>query len=193
MGQRSPHERLRLFLALQLPDSVVEALADWQGRHLRGRIVPPANLHVTLAFLGSRPARELESICAVLGEVAAGVAQPELEVGRYRETRSVGMLVLSDRTRNSAQLAVRLHEELAALGMYKQEARPWLPHVTVVRYRERPRLSPPLAPPLPELPPFAPSGAAAFLSRLHPSGGRTLRHENVGPEYVVLKSFPLGG
>ena len=180
-GSVGRDERLRLFLALQLPDPVVEALVDWQSRHLRGRIVPPANLHVTLAFLGSRPAHELESICAVLGEAAAEVAQPQLEVGRYRETRSVGMLVFSDSTRNAAQLAVRLHEQLAALGVYKQEPRPWLPHVTVVRYRERPRQSPPLAPPPPELEPFAPSGAAAYLSRLHPSGA----------VYEVLESFPL--
>jgi RNA 2',3'-cyclic 3'-phosphodiesterase len=177
-------ERLRLFLALRLPGHIVDTLADWQSRHLRGRIVPPANLHITLAFLGFRPARELESICAVLGEAAAEVAPPQLDGGRYRETRSAGMLVLSDRTGNSARLAARLHEELAALGVYKQEQRPWLPHVTVVRYRERPRLSPPP----PELRAFAPSDAAAFLSRLHPSGGRT-----TGPEYVVLKSFPLGG
>jgi 2'-5' RNA ligase len=44
-------ERLRLFLALQPPDSVVEALAEWRQRKLRGRIVPPHNLHVTLAFV----------------------------------------------------------------------------------------------------------------------------------------------
>ena len=69
-GSVAGDERLRLFLALQLPDAVVETLADWQQRELAGRIVPPANLHVTLAFLGSRPARELESICAVLGEAA---------------------------------------------------------------------------------------------------------------------------
>jgi len=178
-------ERLRLFLALQLPDHVVEALTDWQSRHLLyGRVVPAANLHVTLAFLGSRPARELESICAVLGVAAAEATPPQLAVGRYRETQSVGMLVLADPTGNGALLAARLHEELATLEVYEPEQRPWLPHVTVVRYRVRPRLSPPP----PELPAFAPSDAAAFLSRLHPSGSRS-----AGPEYVVLKSFPLGG
>jgi len=182
-GSVARDERLRLFLALQLPGRVVEALADWQSRYLHGKIVPPDNLHVTLAFLGSRPAGELESICAVLGEAAAAVAPPVFEVVRYRETRSVGMLVLSDRTGNSTRLAVRLHEELAALGVYKREQRPWLPHVTVIRYRERPRVSPPLALPLPELSEFAPSGAAAFLSRLHPSGAR----------YEVLETFQLGG
>ena len=176
-GSVSGDERLRLFLALRLPEDVLTAIQEWQERELSGRLVPRGNLHVTLAFLGSRPAHELESICAVLASCASEFAPPLLGGGRYRETRSVGMLVLRDSTGNGALLAARLHEELAALGVYEPERRPWLPHVTVLRFRERPRLSP--RPP--ELPEFAPSGAAAFLSRLHPSGAR----------YEVLESFPL--
>ena len=176
-GSVAGDERLRLFLALQLPDHVVESLTEWQQRELRGRLVPPDNLHVTLAFLGSRPARELEAICAVLRDAAAAVAPPVFELVRYRETRSVGMLGLGDHTGNAALLAGRLHKALAALAVYRPEDRVWLPHVTVLRFRERPRLQPPL----PELGTFAPSGAAAFLSRLHPSGA----------VYEVLESFPL--
>jgi 2'-5' RNA ligase len=89
------------------------------------------------------------------------------------------MLELRDTTANGAALAGRLHQALAELGVYEPEARPWLPHITVLRYRERPRLSPPL----PELGEVVPSEAAAYLSRLHPSGAR----------YEVLQSFPLGG
>jgi 2'-5' RNA ligase len=172
-------ERLRLFLALQLPDDVVATLAEWQERELRGRIVPPGNLHVTLAFLGGRPAHELPSVVGVLEPAAREACVPRFELVRYRETRSAGMLELGDPTGCAARLAERVHGELAALGIYRPEARPWLPHVTVVRYRERPRLQPPL----PELEPFAPSGAAAFLSRLHPTGAR----------YEVLEQFRLGG
>ena len=178
-GSVTGDERLRLFLALQLPDDVVAAIADWQARELRDRVVPAGNLHVTLAFLGSRPAVELPSILAILGRAAGTAEPPVFELIRWRETRAAGMLELRDRTRNGAELAGRLHDELEALGVYRPEARPWWPHVTVLRYRERPRLSPPL----PELGPFAPSGAAAFLSRLHPTGAR----------YEVLESFRLGG
>jgi 2'-5' RNA ligase len=78
------------------------------------------------------------------------------------------MVVLLDRTGAAVGLAERLHERLEALGVYRRESRPWLPHLTVLRFRERPRL----APPLPETGTFVPSDAAAYLSRLHPSGAR---------------------
>jgi 2'-5' RNA ligase len=169
-GSVGGDDRLRLFLALELPLATVDVLQAWADAHLRaGRIVPRDHLHVTLAFLGSRPARELPAIVAAL-RAAVEEADPTivLEPSRWRETRSVGMVVLDDRDRGAAGLAVRVHERLEALGVYRRESRPWLPHLTVLRFRERPRL----APPLPETGTFVPSGAAAYLSRLHPSGAR---------------------
>jgi RNA 2',3'-cyclic 3'-phosphodiesterase len=171
------HERLRLFLALELPRDVEEILRAWSERELAGGR-RPATLHVTLAFLGSRPRSELDSIVGALRESAAESAPFELEPVRYRETRSVGMLVLADRSGEATRLAEQLQLRLEELGVYRREARPWLPHVTVVRFRERLRVDPEP----PELGPFAPSGAAAFLSRLHRSGA----------EYEVIESCPLG-
>ena len=170
-------EKLRLFLALELPDEVVSTLVAWGKRHL-DRDRPVGSFHVTLAFLGSRPRSELEAILAALREAAAAAAPFTLAPLRYRETRSVGMLVLDDPSGEAARLAERVQSRLEGIGVYRREARPWLPHVTVLRFRERPRLSPPV----PEIPPFTPSGAAAFLSRLHPSGVR----------YEVLESCSLG-
>ena len=60
------------------------------------RIVPREHLHVTLAFLGHRPAGELEAIVGALREAAAEAGEIRLTPVRYRETRSVGMLVLED-------------------------------------------------------------------------------------------------
>jgi 2'-5' RNA ligase len=73
---------------------------------------------------------------------------------------------------------VRIQIGLEELGVYERERRSWLPHITVARFRERPRLRPPL----PETRTFVPSGAAALLSSLHPSGAR----------YEVLESCPIG-
>jgi len=173
-------ERLRLFLALRLPDDVLDEIERWQREQLPGvRVVPREHLHVTLAFLGHRPSGELDSIIGALREAAAGAGEIRLTAERYRETRSVGMLVLEDGGGNAASLAGNLHERLERLGVFQHEGRPWLPHLTVARWRERPRLHP-------EPPPgrtFVPSDAAAYLSRLHPGGAR----------YEVLESVALGG
>ena len=169
-------ERLRLFLALELPADVCEALGAWSAGCLGGgRRVE--SFHVTLAFLGSRPRSELDSILTAIREAASDTAPFELEPLRYRETRSVGMLVLEDESGAATRLAVDLQARLEGLGAYRREARPWLPHVTVLRFRERPRLDPPL----PAVGRFVPSGAAAFLSRLGPAGAR----------YEVLESHPF--
>lgn len=173
-------ERLRLFLAYVLPADALVEISAWQERELRGgRAVPPGNLHVTLAFLGSRPAGELEGILGLLEAAARQTHRPRFTVVGYRETRAVGMLTLRDESGAALPFAASLHEQLAALGVYRPERRSWLPHVTVLRFRERPGLRPQL----PRLAAVVPSDAAAFLSRLHPSGAR----------YEVLKSFPLGG
>ena len=89
------------------------------------------------------------------------------------------MLTLADDGGRATALAERLFDRLEAVGVYRREARAWLPHLTVLRFRERPRLTPP---PL-ELDPFTPSDAAAYLSRLHPSGA----------VYEVLEAVPVGG
>jgi RNA 2',3'-cyclic 3'-phosphodiesterase len=176
-------ERLRLFVALLLPDETVARLVEWQERELAGlrsiRTVPASNLHITLAFLGSTPAHEVPGILDAARAAAAELEPPLLEPVRYRETRSVGMIALSDEDGRAARLAEGLFDGLERLGVYERERRDWLPHVTVIRFRERPRL----APPLPDLGPVVSSEMAVMISRLRPSGA----------QYEVLESVPLGG
>jgi 2'-5' RNA ligase len=176
-------ERVRLFCALRLPDKTLDGLVAWEREAFadvpRARPVPRENLHVTLAFLGHRPTSELEPIVGALRAASAGGDLPRLSVRGYRETRSVGMLTCDDEGGRAAALAEDLHERLEALGVYERERRRWLPHVTVLRFRERPRLRPEL----PRLEPFVTSDAAAYLSRLRPGGAR----------YEVLESVEVGG
>jgi 2'-5' RNA ligase len=177
------HERIRLFCALRLSDETTSEVVVWQGRAFSGRrdlrVLSPGQLHVTLAFLGHRPVEEVEAIAKALREAAGRAEPPLLSVRRYRETRSVGMLAFADEGGRAAALASDLHGRLEELGVYERERRGWLPHVTVVRFRRRPHLDPPL----PDLAPFAPSDAAVYLSRLRSSGA----------EYDVLESVALGG
>jgi 2'-5' RNA ligase len=173
-------ERARLFCGLRLPDEALDVLGNWQAEHVRsGRPVVREHLHVTLAFLGHRPVEELGAIVEAMRAAAAAADPIRLVPERYRETRSVGMLVLSDRDSGATRMAEGLHQRLERLGVYEREQRPWLPHLTVVRFRERPRLQPPL----PELGEVSPSDAAVYHSVLR----------STGAQYVVVESFALGG
>ena len=173
--------RPRLFLALRLPAAVLDGIEAWQREHLHEvRAVPRENLHVTLAFLGRRPADEVHGIVGEL-RAAAAAAGPDLRLAPagYRETRSVAMLLFEDVGGGATALAADLHARLEGLGVYRPEARPWLPHVTVARFRERPRLRLEL----PAMGTCVPSDAAAYLSRLRPGGA----------QYEIVEAVALGG
>jgi 2'-5' RNA ligase len=176
-------ERLRLFFGLPLPPGARAVLVRWQDRVYRGdpgaRAVPAEHLHVTLAFLGGRRAEELPALRRALQEAVEGVQRPLLTVARYRETERVGMLVLNDLDGRAARLQAGLSERLERLSAFAPERRPWLAHVTVARFRRRPRLHPPL----PELPAMSPSEAALYHSLLRPGGA----------QYEIVEAIPLGG
>ena len=105
--------------ALRLPEHVLDACEAWQDAHLvaaTSAIVPREHLHVTLAFLGSparrRARRDRRARCAPRPRSAG----PDLRLaaGRYRETRSVAMLVLEDVGGGATALAEDLQARLEA-------------------------------------------------------------------------------
>ena len=187
--------RIRLFCALRLPDATVDELVAWQaahlqpehlqGEHLQGehpvavRIVPPEHLHITLAFLGSRPAEEVPTIVGELAAAARGAGEIRLRATGYRETRSVGMVVLDDPAGAATAFAADVGERLERLGVYRREQRPWLPHITVLRFAEPPRLRPPV----PDLGEVDVVRASLYSSSLRPGGAR----------YDALETVVLGG
>jgi 2'-5' RNA ligase len=147
----------------------VQAIVVWQNGHLPDvRLVAPENLHVTLAFLGDRPAAELPAIAAALTEAAARAAPIRLQARRYAETSGVSMIVFDDTGGAGAAFAAELGARLERLRVYRPEARPWLAHVTVARFRQRPRLT--LQPP--DLGEVSPSDAAVYSSVLRPTGAQ---------------------
>jgi RNA 2',3'-cyclic 3'-phosphodiesterase len=175
-------ERLRLFCALRLPDDVVETLLAWQRDALPEREglrpIKREQLHVTLAFLGHRPVTDIPAVFQALVDACAGMRMPTLKPRRYRETRSVGMIVLDDEEERATRLAERLHKRLERAKVYEREKRKWLPHLTVARFRTPPKLR--LEPP--EIDAFSPSEAAVYHSLLRPGGA----------QYEVLQTVALG-
>jgi 2'-5' RNA ligase len=180
---------VRLFVALELPRPVVDALVGWRTPLVSEdealRAVPRASLHATLAFLGWQEEASIAPLSALVDACASGVGGVAgLALGAPlwlpRRRPRVLAVALEDRHGQLGVLQARLVEELVAGAWYEPEARPYLPHVTVARVRSggAPRLGePPTAARGGGAPPVLSFDAAAVvLYRSHLSAGGA-RHE----------------
>jgi 2'-5' RNA ligase len=126
---------LRLFFALW-PDLQIRALLDRVAREVAletgGRAVATENLHLTLAFLGERPAK----LVARLSQSAAGIECAAFtlhldDVGYWRKT-GLAWLGTDAPSTELTGLQRQLVRALAGAGV-EQEARPVAPHITLAR------------------------------------------------------------
>jgi 2'-5' RNA ligase len=164
---------LRLFVALDLPDPVRDALAvlaaaaDPDVWRPLGRDA----LHVTLAFLGPRPPAAVAAIAPLLaGGPAPPLALAEAEVLPPRRGR-VLVARVDDPTRALSAMQARLSAALAAAGLYTPEKRAFHAHATVARLRPRAKPARTAGVALERLE-FRPDAVTLYASRLHPSGAR---------------------
>jgi RNA 2',3'-cyclic 3'-phosphodiesterase len=152
-GSPDPADRrLRLFVALELPDAVRTATSAWAAAELDTigslRPVRVDGLHVTLCFLGSTAGAELEAIAACCREACAGRGALRLSIGELlalprRRPRAIAMRVSDEgdrRPNELIELQYGLAGALAAGGWYRPGPRPFLAHVTVARVRSGVRL-----------------------------------------------------
>jgi 2'-5' RNA ligase len=169
-------ERPRLFVALDLPDEVRSALATWcEDAAPDGvRRVPAANLHLTLAFLGSRSAEDAALVEALLPGLARDVGTLETAGALWLPPRRPGVLTVALRAGGSELAALR-SGLVAALGQaigFEPERRPFRPHVTVGRVPRGTRLAArELDPPAPALA-FAPPALTLYRSHTDGHGAR---------------------
>ena len=167
---------LRLFVALELPEAARAALVAFRDAAADPdvwRPVAPEALHLTLAFLGRRPAHDVPAIDEVL-YAATGPAPRLALVGALllppRRPR-VLCAALADPDGTLAALQSRVSGGLAAAGVYVPEDRPFRAHATVARLR--PRARPPRSvDAAPEPLEFLGEALTLFVSRLHPHGAR---------------------
>lgn len=131
---------LRLFVACDLPPEVERAVVAWQHHEL-GRVEGlrlASTLHLTLAFLGSVDAARVPDLERVLGGLRWERAECTFEEPLFlpeRGLRRVVALELHDESGTLGRLQAEVSSRLAAEGLYTPEKRPWLPHVTVARFR----------------------------------------------------------
>jgi RNA 2',3'-cyclic 3'-phosphodiesterase len=141
--ERSKSPRARLFVALDLPGEVREAIVGWGSGELADpalRPVPPESLHVTLAFLGYRPEGEIAEIAEVVRESAGPAPWMELLDPVQRPARGrARVFTLPVLSPGTEALQTGLEQGLVAQGFFKPENRPFWPHVTVARVRPEAR------------------------------------------------------
>ena len=189
-------ERIRAFIAIPVPTALRDRLAAEQAR-LRERLpraswVRPAGIHLTLHFLGDispnlagRLGPELASACAPLTAFQAtgaglgvfpGPSRPRvLWVGVSRGEELAGIH--------------RACRSVLARRKLRIERRPWRPHLTLARFRQRPpregvaALEATLAEPPDQLGSLPVDEVCLYRSELRPDGAR----------YHVLARAPLSG
>jgi len=138
--ERLKSPRARLFVALDLPEALRDGIAAWGGGELSDpalRPVPRESLHITLAFLGYTPERDIERI----GEVIIGGLKPPAPLLRLGgpvakpSPKQPRLFALPADSADIVALQKALEERLVAEHLYKPEKRPFWPHVTVARVK----------------------------------------------------------
>lgn len=133
-------ERARLFFALDLPDPLRGRIAAWQAEVAVPaiRAVAPEALHVTLAFLGSRPLGEVEALGGALEGLAAEPADAVIDpdpIPLPRRRPRLWALGVSSPGAERVQGLLTAALEALRLPGYEPEQRPFWPHLTVFRLR----------------------------------------------------------
>jgi RNA 2',3'-cyclic 3'-phosphodiesterase len=182
--ERLKSSRARLFVALDLPEVVRAGVVAWGRGELADpalRRVGPASLHITLAFLGYLPEREIEPLGEIVRE-ATGAA-PSIELGDPVSRPERGrprLFALPATSPGTIGLQADLEERLVAARLYEPEKRPFWPHVTVARVRREERASkrpahvsrPPRALPKALLQSFDGVRIVLYRSRIQPQGAQ---------------------
>lgn len=141
--ERLKSPRVKLFVALDLPGTVRAGIEAWGGRELADpalRPVAPPSLHVTLAFLGWRPEKEVPLLAEVVA--ASHGTAPLLRLGQPVQRPERGrprLFALPVESPGTITLQAALEERLVAARLYEPEKRPFWPHVTVARVKREER------------------------------------------------------
>lgn len=137
--ERLKSPRARLFVALDLPEALRDGIVAWGQRELGDpalRVVPPESLHITLAFLGYTPEKEIERVAEIVAALETGAPAVELgdPVGKP-SARRARLFALPATSPAAVELQSELQAGLVAERLYEPEKRPFWPHVTVARVR----------------------------------------------------------
>lgn len=128
----------RLFVSLELPDAIAEALVRLDPR-LRGvRWVAPEQIHLTLCFLGNVAPEAEEKLREKLGAIRfSAFFLPLRGLGTYpgRGRPRVIWLGVGQGHPHLFQLHKRVTDAALGAGL-EPDLRPWHPHITLARCQD---------------------------------------------------------
>jgi 2'-5' RNA ligase len=173
----------RAFVAVALPEAVLDAVsARSEGLKVRGgRTMTMAQWHLTLQFLGDDA--DIEAVAGALDGFAVPGGRVRLGgAGAFPNARRGRVLWIGVAEGDDvlARLATGVAERLAPLG-YEPDARPFRPHLTVVRCSSPTDLRAPVA--ALDVASFGPAWRVEALtlyeSRLRAEGARYLERATI--------------
>lgn len=131
---------MRVFIALELPDSANEMLCTLQEKLLAegagGRCVARGNFHLTLRFLGEMEDMRADAVCQMIRQRFEKTYSPMISIDGIGAFVRAGGDTLYARLGGDVfgvhELEKRLSHELSCLGI-PQDIRPFTPHITLLR------------------------------------------------------------
>jgi len=129
----------RLFVAIDLPESAKEAVTKICSGLPGVRWVDPAQMHLTLRFIGDADETLFLRIKKELAAVSASAFRMLLRgVGRFPPKREPHVLWVGvDRSESIVQLQGQVERALVRTGL-EPEGRAFSPHITLARLRDMP-------------------------------------------------------
>lgn len=126
----------RLFVGIDIPAAAVAPVRaiqkEWEGR-FRGRLTRPENLHLTLKFLGERPAAEVPALQAALRTVPFAPFTGSLdELGVFSSRGPIRILWLH--VGGSEVIALQRAVDAALAPWFAPEER-FMSHLTIARIK----------------------------------------------------------
>ena len=129
---------IRLFTAIEIPESLRMRLSLLQGGVPGARWSPPENLHLTLRFIGEVDEATANDIDDVLGSLRAPAFELTLKgVGEFggRDAHALWAGVAPSEPLH--RLVAKIESALQRMGL-EAETRKYTPHVTLARLRDAP-------------------------------------------------------
>ena len=145
---------MRTFFGLELPADVAVQVADWRDRQpgVTGRAVPPANFHITLAFIGEIAPGPLERLCQAvddwLEQGRVGTGELLLDRTGYWPRPGIYWLGPGNWPEPLSQMARKLRHLATSVGA-RRDRNPFQPHITLYPNCSTPPAAPATLPSIP--------------------------------------------